>query len=168
MCMSPVGDTLRIRARKFPGLISSTMIDWFHSWPKDALYDVAYSFLKDLEFPIDGIVEKISHNMAETHVGIDETNKRFLMIERRYNYTTPTSFLELIEFYKQKLKSGRENIDTQIDNLTKGLRTLSETQSKVKEIELELKDVMVKVEEKNEETLKLIEKVNAQKAVASE
>lgn len=35
--MSPVGDALRIRARKFPGIINSTMINWFHSWPKDAL-----------------------------------------------------------------------------------------------------------------------------------
>lgn len=58
---------------------------------------------------------------------IDETNKKFLQQERRFNYTTPTSYLELIEFYKNKLKGGREHIDNQIENLTKGLRTLSET-----------------------------------------
>ena len=67
MCMSPVGDDLRIRARKFPGLVNGTMIDWFHSWPKDALYDVAYSFLKEIEFPIEGIIEKLSENMAQAH-----------------------------------------------------------------------------------------------------
>ena len=111
MCMSPVGDTLRIRARKFPGIINSTMINWFHSWPKDALYDVAYNFLKDIEFPIEGILDKIAANMSEAHYGIDETNKQFLLMERRYNYTTPTSYLELIEFYKQKLYGGREDID---------------------------------------------------------
>lgn len=33
LCMSPVGDTLRIRARKFPGIINQSQIDWFHSWP---------------------------------------------------------------------------------------------------------------------------------------
>jgi len=49
--MSPVGDGLRIRSRKFPGIINGTNINWFHSWPKDALFDVAYSFLKDIEFP---------------------------------------------------------------------------------------------------------------------
>ena len=31
--------------------VNGTNINWFHSWPKDALYDVAYSFLKDIEFP---------------------------------------------------------------------------------------------------------------------
>ncbi len=33
LCMSPVGETLRIRARKFPGLINGTNVNWFHSWP---------------------------------------------------------------------------------------------------------------------------------------
>ena len=45
LCMSPVGDALRVRARKFPGLINCTAIDWFHEWPKDALVQVAHFFL---------------------------------------------------------------------------------------------------------------------------
>ena len=28
LCFSPVGDTMRVRARKFPGIINSTSIDW--------------------------------------------------------------------------------------------------------------------------------------------
>lgn len=36
---------------------------------------MAYNFLKDIEFPIEGIVDKIAANMSETHYGIDETNK---------------------------------------------------------------------------------------------
>ena len=70
LCMSPVGDSLRIRSRKFPGLINSTNINWFHSWPKEALFDVAQSFLKDVDFPIENLVEQISENMALTHVNI--------------------------------------------------------------------------------------------------
>lgn len=50
------------------------MINWFHGWPRDALYDVAYSFLRNVEFPVEGIVELIAENMAETHLGIEETN----------------------------------------------------------------------------------------------
>ena len=41
LCMSSAGDTLRLRCRNFPGLISNTTIDWFFPWPKDALMDVA-------------------------------------------------------------------------------------------------------------------------------
>ena len=41
--------------------------------------------------------------MAEVHSSIDDANLRYLKFERRYNYTTPKSFLELIEFYKKLL-----------------------------------------------------------------
>lgn len=33
LCFSPVGDTFRIRARMFPGIINCTSMDWFHEWP---------------------------------------------------------------------------------------------------------------------------------------
>jgi len=41
LCMSPAGDTLKLRCRSFPGLISNSFIDWFFPWPEDALSDVA-------------------------------------------------------------------------------------------------------------------------------
>ena len=34
LCFSPVGTTLRVRARKFPALVNCTSIDWFHEWPR--------------------------------------------------------------------------------------------------------------------------------------
>ena len=40
---------MRVRARKFPGIINATSIDWFHPWPKDALIDVATKFLTDVD-----------------------------------------------------------------------------------------------------------------------
>lgn len=49
LCFSPVGETMRIRARKFPGIINATAIDWFHPWPKDALIDVANKFLQETQ-----------------------------------------------------------------------------------------------------------------------
>lgn len=111
LCFSPVGDTMRVRSRKFPGIINATSIDWFHPWPKDALIDVASKFISDLEFPSDEIRNSISLHMAEVHCSIDEANARYLKLERRHNYTTPKSFLELIDFYKNKLQEKRSNID---------------------------------------------------------
>lgn len=49
MCMSPAGDSLRLRCRNFPGLITNTTIDWFFPWPRDALMDVAKFFIKDVD-----------------------------------------------------------------------------------------------------------------------
>ena len=51
LCFSPVGDNFRVKSRKFPGLIASTNIDFFHAWPKDALIDVANRFISEIEMP---------------------------------------------------------------------------------------------------------------------
>jgi dynein heavy chain len=100
LCFSPVGDAFRFRARMFPGIINCTSVDWFFEWPRPALINVAARFLADIDFPKDEIRDAIAQNMAEVHLTIGEANEEFLRAERRYNYTTPTSFLELINFYK--------------------------------------------------------------------
>lgn len=52
LCFSPVGSTLRVRAKRFPAVVNCTAIDWFHEWPEDALVSVSSRFLeetKDIE-----------------------------------------------------------------------------------------------------------------------
>ena len=52
LAFSPVGDTFRIRARRFPGLVNSAVIDQFHPWPRDALISVAERFLQDVDLNV--------------------------------------------------------------------------------------------------------------------
>ena len=146
LCFSPVGEAMRVRARKFPGIINSTVIDWFHPWPKNALIDVANKFLQETQLESDELREQIAINMAETHGSIDEANVIFRKLERRNNYTTPKSFLELISFYKTLLEEKRGQIDKQIKRYLLGLQILAETKSKVEGLQDELKDKMVQVE----------------------
>lgn len=85
-------------------------MDWYHEWPREALIDVAQRFLEEVDLQTDEIKENISINMAEVHLSIAEANIEYLRMERRYNYTTPTSFLELISFYKLLLDKKRDRI----------------------------------------------------------
>lgn len=110
LCFSPVGEAFRVRGRQFPGLINSTSIDWFHEWPEDALVGVAKKFLKDIALPTDEIRDGLANHMAFVHLSISDANKDFLAQCRRYNYTTPTSFLELINFYKTLLGGKTDRI----------------------------------------------------------
>jgi len=127
LCFSPVGDAFRFRARKFPGIINCTSMDWFHEWPKNALIDVASRFLADIELPDEDIRANIALHMSEVHISINESNIEFLQMERRYNYTTPTSFLELINFYKLLVDKKRDKITDQITRLEIGLQTMAST-----------------------------------------
>lgn len=127
LCFSPVGDAFRFRARKFPGIINCTSMDWFHDWPRNALIDVANRFLAEIEFPTPEIAENVGLHMAEVHLSIGEANVDFLKMERRYNYTTPTSFLELISFYRLLLDKKRDKITDQIERLEIGLGIMKAT-----------------------------------------
>jgi len=136
LCFSPVGDTFRIRSRMFPALINGTTIDWFTSWPRDALVGVARKFLSNpekiipniqIEFPDEEVTEAIANHMANAHLSIEAANVRFRTEERRFNYTTPTSFLELINFYLLLLNKKQGSITNQIERLEKGLTTMDNT-----------------------------------------
>ena len=59
LCFSPVGESFRSRSRKFPALVNCSVIDWFHSWPEDALLSVANKFLADIDMPTEEIREAI-------------------------------------------------------------------------------------------------------------
>lgn len=131
LCFSPVGDAMKNRSRKFPGLINNTSIDWFHPWPTDALINVAFKFLEEVEFPSDEIRQAIALSIARIHGSIDSANEKFLKLERRFNYTTPKSFLELIDFYKKLLIEKRSSIQRSIKRYEMGLNILAETSSKV-------------------------------------
>jgi len=41
LCMSPVGDLLRVRCRNFPSLVNCCTLDWFDNWPEQALKTVS-------------------------------------------------------------------------------------------------------------------------------
>jgi len=74
LCMSPVGDALRVRCRKFPSLVDCCALNWFSSWPAEALISVAKKIISDdLQFPTstsiakDALEEAIADMCKEVH-----------------------------------------------------------------------------------------------------
>ncbi|KAL7445854.1 hypothetical protein ACHAXM_010428 [Skeletonema potamos] len=167
LAFSPVGDTFRIRARRFPGLVNNTVIDKFHPWPRDALVSVAERFLEDVEMSGPEDVKKsLSLHMAEEHLSVAKMSQHFLESQRRYNYVTPKSFLELISFFKYLLGNKQANLQRLIDRLDVGLSTLRKTSQDVTELQKDLKITMEKVAQKKVATDKLIDEMSVQQAEA--
>ena len=117
--------------------------------------------------PTEETRENIGLHMAFIHTSIEGANKEFLAVERRYNYTTPTSFLELINFYKILLDKKQSAIKNQIERLQIGLETMVQTTIQVDKLKLELEETMVKVQEEQKVTNELIEKVTYEKGIAA-
>jgi dynein heavy chain len=104
--------------------------------------------------------------MAELHLSISEANVQFKIRERRHNYTTPTSFLELIKFYTNLLGKKRDKITDQINRLEIGLQTMKDTAEQVDGLKqlLVVKMEDVEVEKKNTDIL--IENVGKESEIA--
>jgi hypothetical protein len=53
--------------------------------------------------PIPQVRENVAYHMAYAHQCVTEAGVRFVEAFRRYTYTTPKSYLELISLYKSLL-----------------------------------------------------------------
>ena len=75
--------------------------------------------------------ESISLFMANTHQSVNEMSQVYLQNERRYNYTTPKSFLEQIKLYQNLLKSKNDELIGKTNRLENGLEKLKSTSAQV-------------------------------------
>ncbi|KAL3909006.1 MAG: hypothetical protein SGPRY_009580, partial [Prymnesium sp.] len=180
-CMSPVGDKFRNRCRKFPALTSCTSINWFFSWPQQALISVAQNFLSDVEMETPEIREACANHMAFVHESVGAAADTYRATDRREVYTTPKSYLELIDLYKQELEKNREALILMKQRLSDGLVKLHDAQSQasqapwgawcgavVADMQIQLKDESVVVEQKKKETDELLVIVGQEANVAEE
>ncbi|XP_014718805.3 dynein axonemal heavy chain 17 [Equus asinus] len=175
LCFSPVGSVLRVRARKFPAVVNCTAIDWFHEWPEDALVSVSARFLEETEGIRLEVKTSISLFMSYVHTTVNEMSKVYLATERRYNYTTPKTFLEQIKLYQNLLAKKRMELVAKIERLENGLMKLQSTASQVDDLKAKLAIQETELKQKNENADKLIhvvgvetEKVSKEKAIADE
>ena len=145
LCFSPVGDAFRTRARKFPALINCTVIDWFHPWPEEALLSVAAKFLEDLEMP-DAVRDAVVRFMPFSFKTVNIQSDNVFNQERRFVYTTPKSFLELIKLFKGMLSKSMTKLIDAKERYEVGVVKLNETQEIVSKLEEDLLVSSVEVE----------------------
>ncbi|XP_050519336.1 dynein axonemal heavy chain 6 [Diabrotica virgifera virgifera] len=150
ICMSPVGDAFRRRCRMFPSLVNCCTIDWFEKWPQEALLSVAESEMISLG---EDISTRLARVCVAMHESVEVMTVRFYEEMKRYYYTTPSSYLELIKLYRSMLGMKKDQITKTRDRINNGLKKLYETNSVIDSMK---------------ETLTALEPVLAQKSIAAE
>ena len=97
--MSPAGENLRRRCRNFPGLVNSTVIDWFMPWPKQALHAVGKAFLTEVSLVPEGNRDQVVEHVVFVHLTVSEYSHKYLEKWRRVNHVTPKNYLDFIHSY---------------------------------------------------------------------
>ncbi|XP_069067570.1 dynein axonemal heavy chain 11 [Pleurodeles waltl] len=162
LCFSPVGSTLRVRARKFPAIVNCTAIDLFHEWPQEALRSVSRRFIEETEGIEPSLWDSVSLFMAYVHTSVNVTSAKYLQNEKRYNYTTPKSFLEQITLYKSLLGKKRKQLSQRMEHLVNGIQKLKTTASQVEDLKAKLASQEAELQERNENAEALITKIGRQ------
>ncbi|XP_037706594.1 dynein heavy chain 7, axonemal isoform X3 [Choloepus didactylus] len=181
LAMSPIGDAFRNRLRKFPALVNCCTIDWFQSWPEDALHAVASRFLEDIEMS-EEIQDGCIDMCKSFHTSTINLSESFYIELQRFNYVTPTSYLELISTFKLLLEKKRSEVMKMKKRYEVGLDKLNSASSQVATMQYELEalhpqlkvaskevdEMMVIIERESVEVAKTEKIVKADETIANE
>ncbi|XP_057699654.1 dynein axonemal heavy chain 6 isoform X1 [Corythoichthys intestinalis] len=168
LCMSPVGDAFRSRCRMFPSLVNCCTIDWFVEWPREALLSVSQAFFQNVDFGTEELKRSFSDLCVETHLSVSVMAERFYTELRRRYYTTPTSYLELINLYLSMLGHKRQQLVSAKDRVKSGLTKLLETNELVATMKVDLSALEPLLKQKSIDVDALMEKLSVDQESADE
>ena len=161
LTMSPIGSAFRQRCLMFPALVNCCTIDWFNAWPAEALYSVAHVKLseKAADFGIIAYVDQLCKMAMKIHKSVEAETERFFNQLKRRNYTTPTSYLELISLYVNMLSVQQEKVRSAEMRYRGGLQKLGECEVVVADLQVKLTAMGPELKKAAKETGELMETV---------
>jgi len=165
LAFSPIGDAFRTRLRMFPSLVNCCTIDWFTAWPEEALSSVANYFLHSVEMDQsakDGVMAVCVLMQKRTQA----MTTQFLKKQGRYYYVTPTSYLALINTFRNLLDTKRSEILEAKGRYDNGLTKLIDTADQVESMQEELEALQPKLKEATIATDELIVTIGVQQKEA--
>jgi dynein heavy chain len=130
LCMSPVGDKLSSRSRKFPGIINCTTVDWFLAWPEEGLLSVSRKFISNFTMETTNESKQgLMAHMAKVHSLVVQATLDYFASYRRNVYVTPKSYLSFLKTYCLVYQDQFDSIKALADKINNGTvdRTLQQS-----------------------------------------
>jgi len=173
LAMSPVGDDLRTRCRNFPGLVSSTVIDWYMPWPEQALTAVAERFLsKDYSEKANLIADEhmnaVVRHVVHVHSSVTTYSVKFLEQLRRVNYVTPKNYLDFLNSYLDLLDRKDKYVLGQCTRLEGGINKIAEATVQLDKMNAQLAVQKVELKKSSDECAVMLEEIQEKTSVATE
>jgi dynein heavy chain len=85
------------------------------------------------------------------HISVEETSAEFYESLRRRIYTTPKSYLDLINLYTSVLEKKRKEFHQNKSRLANGLNKLNDTNKNIAELKIKLATMQPILAAKNEQ-----------------
>ena len=167
LAMSPSGETLRVRCRNFPGLASSTTIDWFFAWPSEALGKVAEYFLSEETGIASEYRSAVTEHMVMVHLNVLTYAVKYREELRRYYYVTPKNYLDYIQNYRRMLRESGRKINKAIKRLGGGLTKLKDAAIAVDRMSVQLTEAKKVVDAKTIDVKALIKDITEKTEIAN-
>ena len=169
LCFSPVGEKFRTRARKFPALVSSCVINWFFPWPDKALLSVSGRTLKSFKMDTDDKTkDSLKDLMAAIHSMMLERSDDYFQRYRRSVFSTPKSYLNFIASYTSVYKKKFDFFNDEAKKIANGLKKLQQAAEDVRAMRTELAEKEVQLMQKRKETDVLVKEIEKETADAQE
>jgi len=167
LCFSPVGAKFSRRAQQFPGLINGCTIDWFLSWPEEALTSVSGKFID--EFPMacpDSVKDSLKAMMGQVHVNVTAACQEYFEKFRRHVYVTPKSYLSFIAGYKSLYEKKLLYVRELATSINSGLSKMGEAKVDVNKMKGELAIKNTDLAAATKEAEKLLKEISENTAIA--
>jgi dynein heavy chain len=167
ICLSPIGEAFRTRLRMFPSLVNCCTIDWFSEWPEEALRSVANFFFVSIDLD-DRVKAGVVDACVDMQQRVRQLSVKYVQEMSRNYYVTPTSYLELINTFKNLLSVQRKDVAEAKARYDNGLAKLKETSDQVNDMQVYLEDLQPKLAQATIETDQLLVVITADRKVAHE
>lgn len=165
LCFSPIGSSFRIRLRLYPSLVNCCTIDWYDSWPEDALEMVAHYYMVKVNVP-DNVKSAAVIACKQFHVDARVVSTDFYNQFGRKTYITSASYLDLIKSFTTLTNKKQRELRAAKLRYTNGLDKLGQAADAVAIMQRDLNALKPQLIVMAAKSAKMMEEIEVETAVA--
>ncbi|KAL3130871.1 hypothetical protein ABBQ38_000200 [Trebouxia sp. C0009 RCD-2024] len=168
LCMSPIGDSFRLRCRQLPALVNCCTINWFSDWPAEALLSVSMRQLEGIDLCKGPMVAALARLSVEVHASVVLAADQFFQQLQRRFYITPKSFLDLLSMFASMLGEQHAELTGSRERLVNGLTKLQDTNAAVDVMQQQLNALQPTLQQKTASAEQLLAQVTQESKEAED
>ncbi|XP_026741703.1 dynein heavy chain 12, axonemal [Trichoplusia ni] len=165
LCFSPIGSAFRTRLRLYPSLVNCCTIDWYDSWPEDALEMVAHYYMVKVNVP-DKVKQSAVIACKQFHVDARTISIDFYNNYGRRTYITSASYLDLIKSFTALTNKRQRELRTAKLRYMNGLDKLGQAADAVTIMQRDLNALKPQLMIMAAKSAKMMEEIATETAIA--